>query len=145
VSDTQPTPPRWKRLVKPAGKSVITFAPVPELFVTIPRLEGSDLANLPAFAAGIINEISKLEEAEGGRGVVFIRDGSREEKGKLVLRLPPKLADAGAAARFAKLNETLTKLTREAREHAAHPGSANGHPSGNGVLGQIEALTFASK
>ncbi len=110
MSDAQPTGRRWKRLVRPAGRSIITFPTVPELFVAVPRERPEvTLADLPPAAVEIIAEANRLEEAEGGRGVVFLVYGSREEPERLVLRLVPKYVDEGAAGRLAKVRARLAE------------------------------------
>ncbi len=108
--DAKPKARNWKRLVRPAGQSVITFPAVPELFVAVPRERPEvTLADLPPTAHDLIAEAGRLEEAEGGRGVVFLVYGSREEPDRLVLRLVPKYVDGGAAERLAKVRARLAE------------------------------------
>ena len=108
--DAKPNTRNWKRLVRPAGQSVHRFPPVPELFVAVPRERPeATLSDLPPAAVEVIAEANRLEEAEGGRGVVFLVYGSREEPERLVLRLVPKYVDEGAAGRFAKVRARLAE------------------------------------
>ena len=139
MSDPKPGPPRWKRLSNPVTPTVVTFAggdsatakpfvrlsnPVtptvvtfarpPILFITLRRHPGSDDRALPLIAALLIGEVSKLEQAEGGHGMVFDRDRSVEEPTRLVLRLFPKLIDGKAAGRVSRVADALTRLAAEA-------------------------------
>jgi len=144
VSDPKPDPPRWKRLSNPVTPTVVTFVggdsaaakpfvrlsnPVtptvvtfprpPILYITLRRQPGSDERALPLIAALLTAEVSKLEQAEGGHGMVFDRDRSVEEPTRLVLRLFPKLIDGEAAARVGRVADALTRLAAETQAPAA--------------------------
>ena len=122
---------------------------LPELMLTIRRAhpEAAPLtdATVPGDIAELVAMVSKLEEAEGGRGVVLVLDGSREEQDRLVLRLLPKLADAGTGARFAKVVESLNVLTREARQRVAVSQDAGFDTKSNELVSHIEDMAFATK
>jgi hypothetical protein len=141
VSDPKPEPRRWTRVTNPVTPTVVTFSggdsanakpfvrlsnPVTPTVVTFPRapvlfitLRGGREADnhyLPTIAALLIREVSRLEQAHGGHGLEFDRDGSIEEPGRLVLRLYPRLIDGEAASRVRRVGEELTCLARESRE-----------------------------
>jgi hypothetical protein len=129
------TPP-----LEPYVRESLPELPAPELCVTVRRHPETDIQNLPASALRLIAQASRLEEAEGGRGLALDLAGSREEKDRLVLRLTPNLADAETDARLAKVAEVLNAITFLARDQVVAEQSANFDALSNELLGPIEVV-----
>lgn len=90
-----------------------------DLRVTIRWHPESDGERLPKVAAEVIREVSRLEEAYGGKGLEYDPAGSIEEADRLVLRLVPRSADWYAPDRLAAVADELNRLVRRAHVEAA--------------------------
>ena len=118
-SESQTNPGKMTRVSNSVTPTFHACPSVPVLRVSLKRHPESDNAVLPFLAAQVIAEISRLEESFGGHGVQYDPAGSSEEPAKLVLRLFPKLIDAKAADRLAKVAGELNRLSKQARDNFA--------------------------